>query len=54
MTQVHAAHKGTITPEMVRVAIRENLMPVRFRDLAVHGRLARTEALHHEGRSLLR
>ena len=32
MTQLQAARKGIITPEMVRVAIRENVKPEFIRD----------------------
>lgn len=32
MTQLEAARKGTITPEMCRVAERENVTPESIRD----------------------
>jgi phosphomethylpyrimidine synthase len=39
MTQFEAARKGTITPEMCRVAVRENRNPEFIRDEVARGRL---------------
>jgi phosphomethylpyrimidine synthase len=39
MTQLEAARKGIMTPEMVRVAIRENVTPEFIRDEVARGRL---------------
>ena len=39
MTQLVAARKGVITPEMVRVAIRENVTPEFVRDEVARGRM---------------
>lgn len=39
MTQLEYARRGVITPEMVRVAIRENTTPTFIRDLVATGRV---------------
>lgn len=39
MTQLQAARKGIVTPEMVRVALRENVTPEFIRDEVARGRL---------------
>ena len=39
MTQLEAARKGITTPEMVRVAIRENVTPEFIRDHVAAGRI---------------
>ena len=39
MTQLEAARKGIITPEMVRVAQRENVTPEFIREEVARGRL---------------
>ena len=39
MTQLQAARKGLITPEMIRVAIRENVTPEFIRDQVAAGRI---------------
>ena len=38
MTQLTSARKGIITPEMARVAIRENVTPEFIRDEVARGR----------------
>ena len=44
MTQYQQAHKGDITPEMTRVAERENLSAESIRDEVAAGRLMKSEA----------
>ena len=39
MTQLQAARKHIVTPEMVRVAVRENVTPEFIRDEVARGRL---------------
>src|ERR1043166_6696968 len=39
MTQLESARKGIITPEMARVALRENATPEFIRDEVARGRL---------------
>ncbi|HWL92587.1 MAG TPA: phosphomethylpyrimidine synthase ThiC, partial [Phycisphaerae bacterium] len=39
MTQLQSARKGIITPEMIRVAVRENVTPEFVRDEVARGRL---------------
>jgi phosphomethylpyrimidine synthase len=45
MTQLEAARKGVITPEMARVAVRENVTPEFIRDCVARGTAA---CLHGE------
>jgi len=47
MTQLQAARAGIITPEMVRVAIRENVTPEFIRDEVAIGRLIIPANKHH-------
>lgn len=47
MTQLQAARKGIITPEMVRVAIRENVKPEFIRDEVARGRLVIPANVRH-------
>ncbi|MFQ5412760.1 MAG: phosphomethylpyrimidine synthase ThiC, partial [Phycisphaerae bacterium] len=47
MTQLQAARKGWITPEMARVAIRENVTPEFIRDEVARGRLVIPANVRH-------
>jgi phosphomethylpyrimidine synthase len=47
MTQFEAARKGTITPEMCRVAVRENTSPAFIRDEVARGRLVIPANVRH-------
>lgn len=47
MTQLESARKGVITPEMVRVAIRENVTPSFIRDEVARGRLVIPANIRH-------
>jgi phosphomethylpyrimidine synthase len=47
MTQLEAARKGMITPEMRRVAIRENIRPEFIRDEVASGRLVIPANVRH-------
>ncbi|MCA9256757.1 MAG: phosphomethylpyrimidine synthase ThiC, partial [Phycisphaerales bacterium] len=47
MTQLEAARNGVITPEMVRVAERENVTPSFVRDEVARGRLVIPANIRH-------
>lgn len=47
MTQLEYARNGVITPEMVRVAIRENVSPEFIRDHVAAGRLVIPANVRH-------
>jgi phosphomethylpyrimidine synthase len=46
-TQMHHARKGTVTPEMTRVAEREELAPELVRDEVARGRMVIPANVHH-------
>ena len=46
-TQMHHARKGTVTPEMARVAEREELAPEVVRDEVARGRMVIPANVHH-------
>lgn len=47
MTQLEAARKGVITPEMQRVALRENVSPAFIRDHVAEGRIVIPANIRH-------
>ncbi len=46
-TQMHHARKGSVTPEMVRVAEREQAEPEFIRDEVARGRMVIPANVHH-------
>src|SRR5688572_21725539 len=48
-TQMHFARKGTVTPEMARVAEREQVAPETIRDEVARGRMVIPANVNHAG-----
>jgi len=48
-TQMHLARRGTVSPEMERVAAREQLAPELVRDEVARGRMIIPANVHHGG-----
>ena len=52
MTQIEAARKGTVTPQMIEVAEDEGLTPEEIRGLVASGEAVIPHNLHHNFRAI--